>query len=374
MNRSAGLLIRAATRLLPVSRRGWGRAMEAELAAIEGTGPALGFALGCAAAMLREAARFHILRLAGANEEGDGAMHFLTGRPRRLAGLCAVAATGLGMLYMALAGAPPRYLAVNGVALVSGLLAAALLARVGDVRRGIVDLMLASALLLTAWLGISADGVTRWLSVGGVLLQPGLFLLPVLVLRYARSPDALSTVAVSLAAFALALQPDRALAGALAAGLMALAVARPERNVFLALSAAATGFAATLVRADPSGAMPWVDQILASSFAVHPLAGLAVWTGAALMLVPALAGLWRPGEARVPCAVFGALWFAVILAALLGNYPTPMVGYGASAIFGYLLCLLGLPARAQGAAADPGRGVRPDMSGDGPHRFRVRAV
>ena len=44
-------------------------------------------------------------------------------------------------------------------------------------------------------------------------------------------------------------------------------------------------------------------------------------------------------------AAFGAVWLAVILAAALGNYPTPLVGYSGSAILGYLLSLLGLPPR-----------------------------
>lgn len=374
MSRLAALLVRAAMRLLPPARRDWGRAMQAELAAIEGAGPALGFALGCLGTALREAALFQILRLAGANEGRNGTMGEQGGldrRPRRLAAACAVMATGFGLFYMAMAGAPPRYLAVNAVALVSGFILVALLARIGDVRRGLVDLMLAAALLLVLWFGISAGGVTRWLSVGGVLLQPGLFLVPILALRFVRSPDALSTLAIALAALALALQPDRAMAGALAAGMAVLAVMRLERNVLLAFAAAAGGFATTILRADPSGAMPYVDQILRSSFAVHPLAGLAVWVGAALMLVPALVGLSRRNRDRAPYAVFGATWLAVILASWLGNYPTPLVGYGASAIFGYLLCLPGLPAQAQGESAVPAEGVQASAAEEGP-RLRMR--
>ena len=288
-------------------------------------------------------------------------------RPRRLAILCALGATGLGFLYLAMAGAPPRYLAVNGAALALGLLAVASLGRVGDVRRGIVDLMLAALLLLTALTGVSADGMTRWVPISGVLLQPGLILLPILVLRFARSPDALPTLAVSLAALALALQPDRAMAGSLAAGLAALAMLRPGRNTFIALAGAGAAFAATLVRADPSAAVPYVDQIFASALALHPLAGLAVWTGAALMLVPALAGLGAPAGQRAPHAVFGALWLAILLAALLGNYPTPLVGYGASAILGYLLSAWGLPPLMQGTAVGQGQAARatPDQDGAG---------
>jgi len=293
-------------------------------------------------------------------------MHFWTGRPRRLAALCAIAATLLGIAWMAMAGAPPRYLVVNGAALLLGLIAVALLSRVGDVGRGIVNLMLAILLLLTALIGASAEGVTRWVPVGGVMLQPSLILLPILALRFAGSRDALSTLALLTAALALALAPDRAMAGTLAAAMAVLALLRPERNVLIALAAAAAGFAATLLRADPSAAMPFVDQVFFSSFAVHPLAGLAVASGAALLLVPAVLGLAGDPEQRTAHALFGTIWLAVILAALLGNYPTPLVGYGGSAILGYLASLLGLPPRARtraSGATSPGR-VEPDAPVD----------
>lgn len=340
----ATLIVGLAARLLPAPSRGWGRAMAAEVRAIDGDGAALGFAFGCLGSALREAVH-HPSDPTPAEEEAM--IDFEVPRPRRLAILCAVSATGLGLAWMGLAGAPPRYLAVNATALLLGLLAVAVLGRAGDVGKGIVNLMLAILLLLTALTGVSAEGVTRWVPVGGILLQPALLLLPILALRFGRTRDPVSTLAILIAALALALQPDRAMAGALAATLAVLAAFRPQRNVLIALAAAWAGFAATLLRPDPSPAMPFVDQIFFSAFTVHMLAGLAVAAGAVLMLVPALAGLVGGGECRVAHAAFGAMWGVVILAALLGNYPTPLVGYGGSAILGYLVSLLGLPPRVE---------------------------
>jgi len=298
-------------------------------------------------------------------------LKFWIGRPRLLAGLCAAGATGLGLAWMAAAGAPLRYLAVNLIALLLGFLAVVVLGRVGDVRRGIVDLMLAALLLLTALAGVSADGVTRWVPVGGVMLQPGLVLLPILALRFARTRNGLSTLAILLAALALALQPDRATAGALAAAMAVLAIFRPDRYVLIALAAAGAAFAATLLRADPSPAVPFVDQIFFTSFGIHPLAGLAVAAGAALLLVPAAVGLAGSAETRAAYGVFGAVWLAVILAALLGNYPTPLVGYGGSAILGYLVSLLGLPSRAETEAAGRDRVARGPDAADRPGSLRA---
>ena len=91
-------------------------------------------------------------------------------------------------------------------------------------------------------------------------------------------------------ALALALQPDRAMAGTLVFGVATLALIRAERPVWIALAAAVAGFIATLFRSDTLPAMPYVEGVLYSSFVVHPLVGLAVWCGVALLIVPAIAG------------------------------------------------------------------------------------
>lgn len=342
----AKAIVRLAAIILPARLRGWGRAMAAELAAIERPGAALAFAFGCLAAALRQTMAFlrHSNRGPPIMYQGNDLLH----HPRRLAALCGIGATGLGLAYMWAAGAPSSYLAVNAAALAIGLLAIGVITEAGRLWRvadAAVGVALACLILLTALFGVSAAGVTRWISAGGILLQPALFLVPVVVLGFARAREATSLLAVLIASLALALQPDRAMAGALAAGIAALALVRRERIVLVALVGALSAFTATLVRADASPAVPFVDQIFTSSFAVHPLAGFAVLAGAALMLVPAIAGAIRDPGHRPLYAVFGALWLAVILAAALGNYPAPLVGYGGSAILGYLLSLLGLPQR-----------------------------
>jgi hypothetical protein len=343
----AEMIVRLAAVVLPAPLRDWGRAMVDELAAIERPGAAFAFALGCLSGAIRQRIS-PAPRPSTQPSEGTPPMPVRSLlNPRRLAGLCAVGATGLGISYMIAAGAPLSYPAINAAALAIGLLAIGALSEAGRLWRirgaGGVDVAPAGLILLTALFGISADGATRWVSIGGTALQPALFLVPILALRFARSRDTLSLAAILIAALALALQPDRAMAGALAAGMAALALTRPERTVLVALAGALAGFAATLVRADSSPAVPFVDQVYFSSFQVHPLAGIAVLAGSALMLVPALAGLVRDRSDRPSYAVFGAVWLAVILAAALGNYPTPLVGYSGSAVLGYLISLLGLP-------------------------------
>ena len=113
--------------------------------------------------------------------------------------------------------------------------------------------------------------------------------------------------------------------------------------------------------------MPIVNQIFYSSFAVHPLAGMAVLAGAVLMIVPACVGYRRDARNRDRkswYAVFGMVWLAVIAAAALGNYPTPLVGYGGSAIVGYLLGLTGLPRAGRAMAATRGPETATERAGE----------
>jgi cell division protein FtsW (lipid II flippase) len=221
-------------------------------------------------------------------------------------------------------------------------------------------LALAAVLVATALFGASADGATRWIRVGSLGVQVSLLFLPLMIVIFARHRDAAGTAGLIVAALALALQPDRAMAGVLAASLLTLAILRFDIRVGIALLAAGIGFAVTLVRPDTSPASPWVDRILYTSFDVHPLMGAAVMTGALLLVVPAVYGFGKSSAHRHVYAVFGMVWIGVIVAAALGNYPTPLVGYGGSAVLGYVLSLasIGSVTATRSAAEAPG-GERP---------------
>ncbi|KAB7648014.1 hypothetical protein F3168_06770 [Polymorphobacter fuscus] len=268
---------------------------------------------------------------------------------------------------MASAVAPMRYLAINVAALVIGL---ALLALIVRNRRdaagtGMMVLAAATALLATMLSGTMIDGVARWVSIGGIVLQPSLILLPLMVAAFARTRDAAGTGGMVIAAVALALQPDRAMAGALLAGMAAMAIAARDRHILVALAAAAAGFAAALLQPDTLAPTPYVEQAFGSAFAVSTVVGLGALTGAALLLLP----MAVRGDAALP--VFAATWLAIFVAAILGNYPTPFIGYGGSGIIGYLLSLAALPGRLQDTAG--GRHRSPADSRDGPDRHALLA-
>ncbi len=292
--------------------------------------------------------------------------HGIFADPRRLGLACALAASGLGIAYLAAAGAPGRYPATNAAALAIGLAAFLLVGRVPwqPARLpGLIALAAGAALLATALFGVSVEGASRWVRLGALSVQPSMILLPVMLVLFARCRDGLAGIGIALAAAGLALQPDRAMAGVLLGGLAVVAMARPERQVLAVLGLAAAAFAVTLAWPDSLPAVPFVDRIFYSSFAVHPAAGLAVIGGALLLLVPAFVGGTANRDHLLIRCVFGAAWLGIMIAAALGNYPTPLVGYGGSAIVGYLLSLAALPTApkpsAANCAAAPGADVRP---------------
>jgi hypothetical protein len=365
VRRAAMQLLVAASRLLPPRLAAWTRAMMRELDEIPGNAGALVFALGYLRAILSLAIAERLRPLCAAPpvlfpERSIQTMNGISARPRLLGLLCAACAVGLGIAYMAAAGAPPRYLLVNLMALVIGATAWLMLGRTAGSRLGGAGAMVLSlgiVLLLTALFGISAEGATRWVRVGPLPLQVSLIVLPLMLVAYARRPDAIGTAGMAVAALALAVQPDRAMAGVLAAGLIALLASRPGRHAVAAAAASVAAFGWTLLTPDRLPASPYVDQIFYTAFQVHPLAGVAVVLGAAALLVPAI-GAWRLAGERPALLAFGGCWAGVIVAAALGNNPTPLVGYGGSAVLGYLLSVALLPG---GKAAQAARGADAPM-------------
>lgn len=251
----------------------------------------------------------------------------------------AAGSVALGAAYMRMAGAPPRYVLINFGGLAIGLLFARLIrkARPSPQLAGTLTAVVALALLATAVRGPSVNGASRWIPVAGISFQPSLMLLPVVIVLFARNPFWRSAIGLVVAAVALALQPDRAMAGALTAALAVLRLYRRDALVTLTLAIASCGFAATLMTTDRVPPAAFVERVVQSAFACDLFAGIAIVVAFALMLMPAIVGVLTRKEDQALFAAFGATWLAVIAFAIIGNYPTPLAGYGTSGIIGYCL-------------------------------------
>jgi len=253
---------------------------------------------------------------------------------------CATVSVALGAAYMYAAGAPSYYLLVNVSALAAGLLAASLVRSALVLNQQVVGTFTVAVglvLLATALVGHGVDGASRWVRIAGISFQPSLILLPLVMVLFAGNRYWLSSTGLLLAGAALAFQPDRAVAGALTAGLAVLWVYRRDAWVTLSLAGASCGFAATLVRDDHVPPAPFVEHVVQSAFAFDALYGLAIVVALVIPLIPAIVGVVTGTEDVVEYAVFGTTWLALIAFALGGNYPTPLAGYGTSGIVGYCL-------------------------------------
>ncbi|MDZ5648029.1 hypothetical protein [Nitrospirillum sp. BR 11828] len=360
---------------MPADLKDWGSAVRLETAGIESDAAALRFAAGGLCGLLPLILAHHVRQMVLSFDRASSSAG-MTVHPRAIGIACAIAAVGLGLGYLAMAGAPGRYLGVNAVALLLGLGMLVAIRRAGPTVRlwpGTTTLLLSVLLLATALGGARVDDAARWVNLGGLFIQPSLVLLPLMILDFARSTNRRSTWGMILTAAALALQPDRAMAGMLATGLALLAMMRPDDgHVSRALAGAIAGFATTLIQADRLSATPYVEKVFHAAFSLHAVAGMLVLAGAVLMLVPAMVGWARDQHNQEIYAVFAAIWGVALVAAALGNYPTPIVGYGGSGVIGYVLSLAMLPKALP--ARSMGKGTLGAETADDPTPLRLECI
>jgi hypothetical protein len=261
----------------------------------------------------------------------------------------------VGLVAIRLAGAPNAALIVQAGALVVGALIAVGLAfnpwRPGP--KGAATLIGVALALLFATLG-EGTGVHRWIAVGPVVLQPASIMLPFVVwaLAVARTNWWGGALAGAFA-LVLAIQPDAASATALLLALVALAVvhgrATAQDVTALLMALAATVWSWT--RVDPLPAVAHVERVVPEAFAANPVAGVVAGLMLILLPLPFMLRASSGGERAVAAGLAG-LWIGLVAGNLFGNYPAPVVGYGASLAIGWLASL-GLVLSRAGPAPTP---------------------
>jgi hypothetical protein len=246
----------------------------------------------------------------------------------------------IGLALLAGAGAPSGWLAVQAGAAV---LAMALL--LPPVRRFLPRMAPALlvvaplALLATLLLDAGLDGVHRWLSLGPVRLHMGMLLVPVLLAAHVRADNRYSGLSLIGCAALMGLQPDFGLALAVTCALLMSILLRRGRQDGLALVATVAALMLCIVTPDPLQPVKMVEHVLTDSWQWTAWTGPLALIGA--LIVPA-ALLWQaridPAQ-RLPAFALLGLWFGLLLASLIGHYPVPLLGYGASAVLGWGLAL-----------------------------------
>jgi hypothetical protein len=238
-----------------------------------------------------------------------------------------------GIAYMAMNGAPLHYPAINAIAL--GL--ALVLMRIApgaDSSRAPIGLAAIAifVLALPILAGPEVKGVNRWIELGPVRLHSGMLVLPMLAVILPRLKPMHQVATLALAAIAVSLQPDRASAIALMAGAGAsLGAHRSSAAAALFLTA---GFSvwASFAQPDVLTAVPFVENVLPDAWRAAPLGTVAL--AAALF-----AAIFFPAFGNGRLFPMAAVLAGFTIASLIGAYPVPLIGYGASAILGFGLAV-----------------------------------
>ena len=202
----------------------------------------------------------------------------------------------------------------------------------------------------------AADGPTRWISLGGMLLYVAPAVLPsaiasfAVLLRDTPRNERVALVAIPVAAALLALQPDASQVVALlaACGVQLTQRRRWTPGRLLALGAVALLAAWSFTRPDPLQPVPHVEGVFALALGRSIVAGLAVILAAVAFVVGVARSAGRNESWHVAVATYYAALFACSVAGLT---PAPLIGYGAGPWLGFGM-LAGV-ARGLEVATDP---------------------
>jgi len=201
----------------------------------------------------------------------------------------------------------------------------------------IVCLAALAAPILT---GPDVQGARRWLALGPMLVQPAALVLPVALVALCTIRQGVVRGLLGLgAAGLLALQPDGGglLAWTLGIGGVALARRDIPSGVVAGLSGALAIW--VLTRPDALPVVPYVERIAQTTVAQLPALGLAVWMGLFSLPVPFAIAAMRPQGGRGQAIALAGLWTGWLVANLVGNYPAPVLGLGASMVAGWAISL-----------------------------------
>ena len=240
---------------------------------------------------------------------------------------------GIGALW--LMGAPSSFLSVNAGALTLGLAIIGVSPHLDASRtqRFAVAALLV-LLVLPLLTGPYVNGIARWLPLGPFTLHAGMLGIPLLAVLAARDEDYSAPILLA-GVLAAAFQPDAASGLALTFAAMGLYNAKRDWKDGVV---AGTGFFATLVMWARGAlpAQPFVERVLVDVAVVQPLAALALLACLIASFLLILHALPAPLAQRH--ALAGTL-FGFSIAAVLSNYPSALIGYGAAPILGFAVAL-----------------------------------
>lgn len=260
------------------------------------------------------------------------------------AGLAAVG-FAVSLAAISVAGAPRNALIVQGLSAVLALGLALLVGRFWRRARWRLWVLMAAcglALVLTLMNGVSLEGARRWVALGPIQLHTASIVLPFAAWAFATGfEDRRVAPIAAVLAFLLLYQHDAASSLALALALAAATLVRRPRQLTPWACVAISGLLAyaAWVEPDTLPAVPYVEGLFVSTMEANPVLGFVAGVLMIGLPAPFLAVARALPERRAEALALAALWAGWIAGALFGNYPAPVLGYGAAPILAWGLSL-----------------------------------
>jgi cell division protein FtsW (lipid II flippase) len=232
--------------------------------------------------------------------------------------------------------------------------------------------VLSLGFLAATWLDPGVQHIHRWVMLGPVRVHAGALVLPLVLATLAgleRAGRRRASTLLSLATvLVLVLQPDAAQATAFVAGAVVLLLPRgpADGRAWIRLVPLLALGGLSWRRVDPLAPVPHVEGIVGLAAELGTAWGVAAVASLLLLPVPFFVAR-RPDDGRAGLAI-GTYVAVTILAAVLGHFPVPVLGQGASPIIGYLAAV-GLVRRSQRSVPHAGT-AHPSDDPEGPSLIR----
>lgn len=240
-----------------------------------------------------------------------------------------------GLGFLAVFKAPASFLAINAAALVIGLvwIAAGIALRGMNARR-IAAFLCLILLALPLVTGPELDGIARWIPLGPFQLHTGMLAIPLLACLAASDRDYGPPMLLSAGLICL-VQPDAASGFALMGAATGLYFAWHEwKPGLVAILLFGVGLIAAM--RGELAPQPFVERVLVDVAMVNIPATIALFGALIAGFSLMLGAIGQPFAIR--CALAGS-FAGFSLIAVLSNYPSILIGYGASPILGFALAL-----------------------------------
>jgi cell division protein FtsW (lipid II flippase) len=215
-------------------------------------------------------------------------------------------------------------------------------------RFGLILMLAAVVTLGLTLLCPGLEGVHRWLNIGSVRLHVASIVLPAFLIGLgdvqSERGEWTARLLILVTAGLLAAQPDaaQATAFAIAAGIHWL-FRKPIRGAmgFIESFALLGLMIITWMRPDPLESVPHVEGIIGLAAAINPACASVAVGFLSILPVPFFVAShqWRESCHWRSALALGAYFATTLLAPTVGNFPVPLMGYGASPILGYFIGL-----------------------------------